>query len=634
MSNLSTFPITTTHSFNPLLSLVPVEPLEPSAVAPALVRTTWRRSSTDSDLWSGNPRQRRAAKAPARGTVPPNRFAPDNAQCIFDAALQHHLAGRLDEAIAQYTVALSLCPDYARAHNNLGVALVAMGRIADAIVHYEQALTLDPDDVNAHNNLGIALAAQGRVADAISHHERALALNPGDAAAHYNLGLAYAALDRIAEAVASYQRAVTLRPGFAEAHNNLANLFAADGDPAAAIPHYRRAIAIRPDHADAHNNLGNTLRDRGEFRDARVHYDRAIAIRPDHAEAHFHRAQLKTFRLGDADLSALQSMAARDDLPATKVPFVHFALAKALEDCGDYARAFRHLRRGNDAKRRQIHYSETSVAELFERIRSVFDRRLLERSAGTGHSSSSPIFILGMPRSGSTLIEQILASHPDIHGAGERTDLQKAVPPQFPECVTALDAAALHRIAENYLTSMPALSDGKIRIVNKLPDNFMLIGLIRLILPNARIIHSVRNPIDTCVSCYSQLFASGQHFSYDLAELGRYYRRYNELMTHWRAILPPDSMLDVTYENVVDDLEGESRRLIDYCGLAWDDRCLSFHKTNRVVQTASAVQVRQPLYRDSPERWRRFEAGLGPLLQELGGLIPAPPRTPAIGRAA
>jgi hypothetical protein len=183
-----------------------------------------------------------------------------------------------------------------------------------------------------------------------------------------------------------------------------------------------------------------------------------------------------------------------------------------------------------------------------------------------------------------------------------------------------LDGAALRRIAEAYLARLPALADGKVRIVDKLPGNFFHVGLIRLILPNARIIHTVRNPIDTCLSCYSGLFTAGQHFSYDMAELGRYYRRYSDLMAHWRSVLPPDAILDVAYEDVVDDLEAQARRLIDYCGLPWDDRCLSFHKTVRRVKTASAVQVRRPLYRSSLQRWRRYEAGLGPLLQALGHL--------------
>jgi hypothetical protein len=281
-------------------------------------------------------------------------------------------------------------------------------------------------------------------------------------------------------------------------------------------------------------------------------------------------------------------------------------------------------------KRRQIEYDEPGIANFFERIRGAFDSGLFDRFQGEGNPSSAPIFVVGMPRSGSTLIEQILASHPQIHAAGERNDLERAIgmvlsvggqPVPYPECVPALDdGVTLRRVGQTYIACMPSPADGKVRIADKALNNFLHVGLIRLILPNARIVHTVRNPIDTCVSCYSKLFASGWHFSYDLAELGRYYRRYRELMTHWQSVLPSDAMLDVSYEEVVDDLEGQSRRLIDYCGLPWDDRCLSFHRTRRPIGTASAVQVRKPLFRGSLQRWRKYEAGLAPLLQELGDI--------------
>jgi Flp pilus assembly protein TadD len=506
---------------------------------------------------------------------------------MFDDALRHHRAGRIGDAVARYKRALFLQPDHADGHNNLGVALAAQGRIDDAVERYMLALSLKPDNAAAHGNLGVALAAKGRLADAVTHYERALVLYPDHAGVHYNLGIALAAQGRIDEAVAHYQRALALKPDYADAHNNLGNLLGS-------MAHYLKAIAIDPNHAEAHNNLGNMFREQGQFDDAMAHYGRAISIAPAKAEAHFHRAEIKKFHQGDPNLAALEALAGNEDLPATKAPFIHFALAKALEDCRDYRRAFEHLRKGNDLKRSQIHYDEPAVARNFRRIAG---ERVFEQDKEEGDPSSVPIFVLGMPRSGSTLIEQILASHPQIHGAGERT--------------------AVWDSARTYLAGLPALAEGKLRIVDKLPENFLRIGLIRSILPNAKIIHTMRDPIDTCVSCYSKLFTSGQHFSYDLGELGRYYRRYRNLMTHWRSVLPPGAILDVAYEDVVDDLEGQARRMIDYCGLRWDDRCLSFHKTIRPVKTASAVQVRQPLFRSSLERWRRYEAGIGPLLKEL-----------------
>jgi len=243
-------------------------------------------------------------------------------------------------------------------------------------------------------------------------------------------------------------------------------------------------------------------------------------------------------------------------------------------------------------------------------------------------SSPAQIFVLGMPRSGSTLIEQILASHPQIHGAGELTDFDTAVSStlnaaEYPECVASLDGITLRRIGQSYLARLPAMADGRIRIVDKMPGNYLNVGLIRLALPNAKIIHTMRDPIDTCMSCYSKLFTLGHHYTYHLEELGRFYRGYSELMNHWRRVLPPGAMIEVSYEEVVNDLEGQARRLIDYCGLPWDDRCIDFHGNSRPVKTASSVQVRKPLFRSSLQRWRRYESELAPLLRELGKALGA-----------
>jgi tetratricopeptide (TPR) repeat protein len=501
------------------------------------------------------------------------------------------------------------------------------GQLTEAERIYRQILTIDARHVDSLHLLGLIACQGGRYDRAVELIGQAIRIWKHNPFYYCNMGSALRAQGRIDDAVAHFKRALVLKPDYADAHNNLGNVLGEQGKPDEAAMHYGRALAINPDHAEANNNLGNVFKEQGKFEDALGHYGRAIAIRPDYAEVHYNRAEIKTFHRGDGDLAALETLARKDDLPASQALHIHFALAKALEDSGDYERAFEHLRKGNALKRLQIAYDQNSVSQFFQRIRKVFDAELFDRFRKEGDPSSVPIFVLGMPRSGSTLIEQILASHPRIHGAGELNDLEAAVsgvlgnggrPSRYPECVPSLDDATLRRIGEVYLSRLPALADGKVRIVDKLPGNLLHIGLIRLILPNARVIHTVRNPIDTCVSCYSKLFTSGQNFSYDLTELGRYYRCYRELMTHWRSVLPSDAMFDVSYEDVVDDLEGQARRMIDYCGLPWDDRCLSFDKTSRTVKTASAVQVRKPLFRGSLQRWRRYEPGIAPLLQELG----------------
>ncbi len=469
---------------------------------------------------------------------------------------------RNDQARAQFECVLKLRPDHACAHNNLGNLLATVGRIDDAIPHFEYACALNPQLIDARKSLGTAFARQGRTDDAVRQ--------------------------------------------------------------------YRLALAGHPDDAETHNELASLLKYQGKLEAASVHYGQAIAIKPSYAQPHYNRADIKTFHPGDPDLAALELLAKRQ-LPAGEAVFVHFALAKAFEDCGEFGRAFEHMRKGNNLKRRQIDYDEPAVDRFIRQISTVFSERMIERFKREGESSATPIFVVGMPRSGSTLVEQILSSHPGIHGAGELMDLDAAIQSvlsargqrvRYPECVPDLDGATLRQIADAYTGLVRARVGGDLRIVDKLPANFAHIGLIHLILPNAKIIHTVRNPIDTCLSCYSKLFTAGQQFSYDLAELGRFFCRYAGLMAHWRSVLPPETILHVRYEDVVDDCEGQARRLLAYCGLPWDDRCLRFHENNRPVRTASAVQVRKPLFRSSLQRWRRYESGLAPLLQELKQILP------------
>lgn len=530
--------------------------------------------------------------------------------------------GQTQEAAECFTRALALQPDWAEVHSNLGNVLESLGRLEEAAAHQQRALALNPDLAEAWSNLGNVWYLEGKLADAVTCFGRALALKPGYVDAHNNLGAALLNQDRVEEAVRHFERALALNPGYAAAHNNLGNALLKQVRLDEAQAHYERALELKPDYANAHNNLGNVLKEKGRFAEALAHYERAIAIQPDYAEAHLNRTELKRFTRGDRDLAALERLVAGGDLPAGKALMVHFALAKALDDAGDYERAWEHLQQANALKRAEISYAESRALDLLERIREVFKPSLFERvwepGRGAGDPSSAPVFVVGMPRSGSTLIEQILASHPQIHGAGELPILERMEDPGFPENITALSPDRLRELGAAYLAQLPRVDAGVVRIVDKLPGNFLRIGLIRLMLPNARIIHTMRDPLDTCLSCYFKLFTNGLYFTYDLGELGRYYRSYRRLMDHWRAVLPRDAILDVRYETVVEDLEAEARRLIEYCGLPWDERCIAFHRNARPVRTASSVQVRQPLFRSSVGRWRHYEAGLAPLIKELG----------------
>jgi tetratricopeptide (TPR) repeat protein len=526
--------------------------------------------------------------------------------------------GKLEEAGACFEHALALKPDWAEVLSNFGNVLQAQGRLDEAATRQQRAIALKPQFAEAWSNLGIVRQAQGDLREAVKCYERAIALKPDYVDAHNNLGTALLNQDRVEEAAVHYERALALNPSYASAHNNLGNALVRQNRSDEAQAHYERAIELQPGYANAHNNLGNVLKEQGRFEDAMAHYDKALAIRPDYAEAHLNRADMRRFTRDASGFAALEALAKNNDLPEDKALFVHFALAKALDDVAEYDRAFEHLLLGNQLKRRQIDYHETRALDLMRRIRKVFDAELLDRSKTSGDPSPAPIFVLGMARSGSTLIEQILAGHPQIQAAGELTILEKMESRDFPESIARSDDAALVKLGQTYLSRLPKLSVNKLRVIDKLPGNFLRAGLIRLMLPNAKIIHTTRNPVDTCLSCFFKLFTNGLFFSYDLGELGRYYRGYRELMDHWRAVLAPGVMLDVAYEKVVNDIEDEARRLVDFCGLTWDRRCIDFHHAARPVRTASAVQVRQPLYRSSLERWRRYESRLGPLMEALG----------------
>jgi len=340
-------------------------------------------------------------------------------------------------------------------------------------------------------------------------------------------------------------------------------------------------------------------------------------------------AMSKRFTAGDPQLHAMEELG-RDAtaLDEDQGMELHYALGKACADLDRREEALSHLREANTIKRRKITYDEAAVLAQLGRVKQVMTRELMERKAGYGVASDLPVFIVGMPRSGSTLIEQILASHPAVFGGGELPNFGQTVADlcepaitvaQFTELVPDLPGERLGEIGARYLDSVRALAPDARRITDKLLGNYRMAGLIHLALPGARIIHARRDPLDTCLSCFERLFfGSHQAFTYDLAELGRYYRAYEALMAHWREVLPEGVMLDVHYEELVDDFEPQARRIVAHCGLDWDASCLAFHKTERAVQTASAVQVREPLYRSSIGRWQGVAHLLKPLLDELG----------------
>jgi tetratricopeptide (TPR) repeat protein len=554
---------------------------------------------------------------------------PDDAEALGNLAAAYHQLKRYEEAIGYFEQALALQPGLAEAHNDIGNALVALERTEEAVERYRRALAITPQFADAHNNIGNALVILDRHREAVPHFMTSLAIKPDVFEILIGLGSALVHIERNEEAIANYQKALELRPESAETHWLLGGALEAAGRSEEAVAAHRRALAIQPEFAGAHNALGFSLVALGRLEEGRLAVERAIELAP--ATGHFHRnlAMAKRFSEGDLQLEAMEALV-RDPLPLDSEHRMelHFALGKAYADLHRQEDALRHLIEANAIKRGKIKYDEADTLAQFDRISEMMTLELMQRKSGAGVRSDLPIFILGMPRSGTTLIEQILASHPDVFGAGELGNFSRIASSYcgssgkqvlYTEIVPGMPAEQLGEIGARYLESVRALSPDAPRITDKMPANFRFAGLIHLALPGARIIHARRDPLATCLSCFERHFARDhQPFTYDLAELGRYYRAYEGLMAHWHQVLPAGAILDVQYEDVVQDLESQARRILEYCGLAWDPRCLAFHRTERPVHTASVVQVREPIYRSSLGRWQSVRHMLGPLLDELG----------------
>ncbi|MBU0622285.1 MAG: sulfotransferase [Gammaproteobacteria bacterium] len=519
-------------------------------------------------------------------------------------------------------------------HVRLGIVLTTQGRHAEAETSFRKALEIDPGRVETRYNLGLAYLAQNRLKEAVQVLRPAIDTSPDNPMAHYGLGLVLKAQGRATEAEACLQRVVSLKPDFAGGYYCLGFLCMEQGRTAEAVSGFQRAVEIEPGYADARIKLGECHAELGRFAEAEAYYRHVLEADPGNIDARFALALLGTARNADENLAALTEVAQafrnRKKAPSGSDAIkLSFALGRACEQCGDHEKAFAHFLEGNRLKRATFDYDANKTSARLADIMRIFDRESITRLGGGGNPSALPIFVLGMPRSGTTLVEQIIASHPEVHGAGELPDLMRVATGSatgteslFPGAMQALGAEMLVGMGERYVAGLQRRAPEAQRITDKMPANFLAVGLIHLILPNAKIIHVIRDPVDTCLSCFTQLFGSGQEFSYDLAELGRYYTDYARLMEHWRNVLPEGAFLDVRYEDIVSDQEAQSRRLIRYCGLEWDDACLDFHSNKRVVKTASMVQVRQPIYKSSLERWRSYEKHLGPLFDALGELAP------------
>jgi Flp pilus assembly protein TadD len=518
-----------------------------------------------------------------------------------------------------------------------GDALVRAGQSGAALIQYTAALALQPDCFEAHANLGMLFLALRRHAEAEAHLCNALLARPREAPLHLALGRACLAQGRFGQAEAYFRRALAINPGLDEAALALGGQLRRRGRFAAAEACYRRVLGHQPRHALALYALGHCLRERGRTAQAADSFERAIQARPDYVDAHYRLAVLRPNAPGNPHLAQLEALQPRvADLPPAQQVRYWFALGRRREDAADYVAAFAAYAKGNALQYRRLRLAdtgsarETLEARFIERIQDTFSGAWLGAAKPLPCTDArDPVFIVGMPRSGTSLIEQMLAAHPDVHGGGELPHLpavlkaafgfeESPVRDSYPEIVPTLAPAVLARPGRTYLDLAWRQASPARRVTDKLTGNFLHAGMLQVMLPRARIIHMERAPRDACFSCFANLFRLGDMtYSYDLGALGRHCLRQRRLMAHWHAVLPAGRLLTVRYEDLVAEPETVLRRVLRFLDLPWNPRCLAFHRQRRAVHTVSVGQVRQPVYATSVARWRHFAVQLQPLLDIL-----------------
>jgi tetratricopeptide (TPR) repeat protein len=539
-----------------------------------------------------------------------------------------------DAAYAQHLRAANKDPRLLEA-----AAALCENRIAVAETLLREHLRQVPTDVAAIRMFAEVAARLGRYRDAENLLRRCLELAPGFGAARHNFANVLFRQGKAAEALPQVERLLTAEPRNPGYRNLQAAVLGGIGEYARAIGIYRGILAEYPQQARVWMSFGHALKTAGQQSESIDAYRRCIELAPQLGEAWWSLANLKTFRFSAADIDAMRVQLARSELLDEDRFHFDFALGKALEDARDYEASFRHYAAGNALRHSRIAYDPDETSQHVARCRRLFTADFFASRAGYGAPDPDPIFIVGLPRSGSTLLEQILASHSAVEGTMELPDITalarelggrraRGVEHAYPEALAELGAAQCRALGERYLQQTRVQRKrGTPYFIDKMPNNFAHLGLIRLILPNARVIDARRHPLGCCFSGFKQHFARGQNFTYDLADIGRYYRDYVELMAHFDAV-QPGWVHRVIYEQMIADTESEVRRLLQHCGLPFEPACLRFYENERSVRTASSEQVRQPIFSDSVEQWRRYDNWLGPLRAALGPVLDSYPSVP------
>ena len=538
--------------------------------------------------------------------------------------------GQNAEADLPLRKALDLQPNQPQVHMRLGIGALRAQQFEQALRHFDDVLRLAPIQAQAHINRGIALCELGRFNEGLSAYQRAIDLTPEDPDAWMRRASALFARGIIGEAVRHTLRAVHLAPGMTDAHVLLGKLHGSQGRMDAADECFRNALRMHP--ANAHTRISQAvmLERRGDIQDAKSAVDTALKEIPNHPQLLLLLGRMAKGQQERGETIERIEKRLIDDPPLSRDTRsqLQFVLAGLYDAGQDTERAFAHLSEANAYRRSTRPFDRERTMAEFQAIREVFSEKFLRTAPRSQVDGRQMLFIVGMPRSGTSLTEQIIAAHPRAFGSGELTTLDRIArrwpdgddtrqPLEYPTYLPKIDDAGLTEIAYRYLNRLPPGAREHQRVTDKMPYNFVHVGLIALLFPGARVIHCTRDPADTSFSCFLQDFLEGNAFSYSLEDCGWFYNQYRGLMDHWEKVLPPYPMMDLCYEELVSEPESTVRRLLEFCDLEWDPACLSFHQSRRVVHTASYQQVREPLYKRAVGRWRMYEAHLGELLREL-----------------
>jgi len=565
-------------------------------------------------------------------------FKTDYAEALNNLGNIFKELKQLDAAVKSYEKVIAIKPDYAESHYNLGNTLRELGQLEAAIKSYEKVIAIKPDNADVHFNLGDTLRKLGQLDESVKCYEKAISIKVDFAYAYNNLGISLKTIGQLDEAVKCYEKAISIEANFVEAHNNLGVALQLRGQHDKAIKCYEKALAIKPDYYEALTNLAIVYRQLGQINDSINQYEKALAIKPDSANIYYHLSYLKKYTTNDQHLTKMKSLLSDSKLSHSDRINLCFALAKVNENLDNQDEFFKYLNEANRLHKQEFDYSFDKQQKFIAIIKEIFNKNPpnIEQSLSSEPSTIHPIFIVGMPRSGSTLIEQIISNHHTVHGAGELTILSTIIGRIVSDNLTqgsdiastsigdqkinfsnaySIPETAFLSIREQYLDALSNLNVPESVITDKFLLNFLFIGFILTAFPDAKIVHLKRDARAICWSIYS-IYIQGVDFGNNFEDIAGFYGLYSDLMDFWHQLFP-GQIYDICYEDLTTNQEEETRKLLQYCELDWDENCLSFHKNKRVVETASLVQVREKMYQGSSEAWKKHESYLQPLIKAL-----------------